>query len=129
MQNHDVLIIFQKKQKKTCSSCRTFNQCEEFSPAAGSSLSISVVFSKTQQCTRCVYPLFPTLYTLFSSFTLLYHFILGIFLLLLLLLVSLLSFALVTRQPYCHIAPLSQGTKKAFFYHAKPHPHGFHCEA
>ena len=24
-----------------------------------------------------------------------------------------------------HIAP---GTKKALFYHAKPHPHGFHCE-
>ena len=95
-----MLIIFQKKQKKTCSSCRTFDQCEERSPAAGSYLSISVVFSKTQQCTRCVYPLFPTLYTLFSSFTLLYHFILGIFLLLLVLLVSLLSFALVTRRPY-----------------------------
>ena len=32
-------------------------------------------------------------------------------------------------------SPLSQGghiareTKKALFYHAKPHPHGFHCEA
>ena len=30
----------------------------------------------------------------------------------------------------CHKAAiLPQGTKKALFYHAKPHPHGFHCEA
>ena len=30
----------------------------------------------------------------------------------------------------CHKAAiLSRGTKKALFYHAKPHPHGFHCEA
>ena len=31
----------------------------------------------------------------------------------------------------CHKAAiLSRGTKKAYlFYHAKPHPHGFHCEA
>ena len=33
-------------------------------------------------------------------------------------------FALVTRRPY-----LSRETQKALFYHAKPHPHGFHCEA
>ena len=25
-----------------------------------------------------------------------------------------------------HIAP---GDQKTLFYHAKPHPHGFHCEA
>ena len=30
----------------------------------------------------------------------------------------------------CHKAAiLPRGTKKALFYHAKPHPHGFHCEA
>ena len=30
----------------------------------------------------------------------------------------------------CHkVAILPWGTKKALFYHAKPHPHGFHCEA
>ena len=30
----------------------------------------------------------------------------------------------------CHTAAiLSWETKKALFYHAKPHPHGFHCEA
>ena len=30
----------------------------------------------------------------------------------------------------CHTAAiLSRETKKALFYHAKPHPHGFHCEA
>ena len=30
----------------------------------------------------------------------------------------------------CHnAATLSLETKKALFYHAKPHPHGFHCEA
>ena len=30
----------------------------------------------------------------------------------------------------CHMAAiLSWGTKKALFYHVKPHPHGFHCEA
>ena len=30
----------------------------------------------------------------------------------------------------CHTAAiLSRGNKKALFYHAKPHPHGFHCEA
>ena len=30
----------------------------------------------------------------------------------------------------CHKAAiLPWGTKKALFYHAKPHPHGFHCEA
>ena len=30
----------------------------------------------------------------------------------------------------CHTAAiLSRKTKKALFYHAKPHPHGFHCEA
>ena len=30
----------------------------------------------------------------------------------------------------CHKAAiLTRGTKKALFYHAKPHPHGFHCEA
>ena len=30
----------------------------------------------------------------------------------------------------CHTAAiLSRDTKKALFYHAKPHPHGFHCEA
>ena len=30
----------------------------------------------------------------------------------------------------CHTAAiLSLETKKALFYHAKPHPHGFHCEA
>ena len=34
------------------------------------------------------------------------------------------QFDLVTRRRYC-----PGGTKKALFYHAKPHPHGFHCEA
>ena len=30
----------------------------------------------------------------------------------------------------CHKAAiLPRGTKNALFYHAKPHPHGFHCEA
>ena len=30
----------------------------------------------------------------------------------------------------CHtVATLSRETKKALFYHAKPHPHGFDCEA
>ena len=30
----------------------------------------------------------------------------------------------------CHTAAiLSRETKKALFYHAKPHPHSFHCEA
>ena len=30
----------------------------------------------------------------------------------------------------CHTAAiLSRETKKALFYHAKPHHHGFHCEA
>ena len=30
----------------------------------------------------------------------------------------------------CHQAAiLPWGTKKALFDHAKPHPHGFHCEA
>ena len=30
----------------------------------------------------------------------------------------------------CHTAAiLSCETKKALFYHAKPHPHGFDCEA
>ena len=30
----------------------------------------------------------------------------------------------------CHTAAiLSRETKKALFYHAKLHPHGFHCEA
>ena len=30
----------------------------------------------------------------------------------------------------CHTAAiLSRETKKALFYNAKPHPHGFHCEA
>ena len=29
----------------------------------------------------------------------------------------------------CHKATiLPRGTKKALFYHAKPHPHGLHCE-
>ena len=34
------------------------------------------------------------------------------------------EFALVTRRPYCPRRP-----KKALFYHAKPRPHGFDCEA
>ena len=30
----------------------------------------------------------------------------------------------------CHkVAIFPRGNKKALFYHAKPHPHGFHCEA
>ena len=30
----------------------------------------------------------------------------------------------------CHTATiLSRETKKVLFYHTKPHPHGFHCEA
>ena len=30
----------------------------------------------------------------------------------------------------CHKAAiLLRGTKKALFYHTKPRPHGFHCEA
>ena len=30
----------------------------------------------------------------------------------------------------CHKAAiLPRETKKALFYHAKPHPHGFHCKA
>ena len=30
----------------------------------------------------------------------------------------------------CHkVAILPRATKKALFYHAKPNPHGFHCEA
>ena len=30
----------------------------------------------------------------------------------------------------CHKAAiLPRGTKKSLLYHAKPHPHGFHCEA
>ena len=30
----------------------------------------------------------------------------------------------------CHKAAISpRGTKKALFHHAKPHPHGVHCEA
>ena len=35
----------------------------------------------------------------------------------------------LTIRP-CHTAAiLSRETKKALFYHAKSHPHGFHCEA
>ena len=32
-------------------------------------------------------------------------------------------------RPCLTAAILSRETKKALFYHAKPHPHGFHCEA
>ena len=32
-------------------------------------------------------------------------------------------------RPCQKAAILPRGTKKALFYHAKPHPHGFHCEA
>ena len=32
-------------------------------------------------------------------------------------------------RPRHKAAILPRGTKKALFYHAKPHPHGFHCEA
>ena len=32
-------------------------------------------------------------------------------------------------RPCQAAAILSRETKKALFYHAKPHPHGFHCEA
>ena len=32
-------------------------------------------------------------------------------------------------RPRHKAAILSRKTKKVSFYHAKPHPHGFHCEA
>jgi len=51
------------------------------------------------------------------------------------IMIIIIIFSLVYFVQLPQNSPLSQGghiaggTKKALFYHAKPHPHGFHCEA